>query len=136
LASTNSKLGIPKVTDFIRTLNHKDGRLVEVTIYCPIRQDGANGDWQCAYQITGIGDGKPKKSMGADGIQAFFLALTYVATALYFSDEYENGQLTWDGGMTAADLGFPVTESVREDVQAKKVRVVEIIRAANEPKAR
>ncbi|MGI8840982.1 MAG: DUF6968 family protein [Caulobacteraceae bacterium] len=124
------------MTDFVRKLNHKCGRSVEVTISPPIRQAGASGDWECTYQITGLGSAKAKIAMGVDGIQAVFLAMTYVATALYFSDEYENGELTWDGGMTVVDLGFPVTESVREDVEAKKVKVTEIIRTANEPTAR
>ena len=106
---------------FVRTLLGKDGQKIDVSISTPIREDGANGDWQCTYRIAGLGASKEKIAMGADGIQAFVLALTYLATALYLSDEFERGELTWQGGMTASDLGFPVTDSIREEVEKRKV---------------
>jgi hypothetical protein len=115
--------------DFVRKLTHRDGREVEVFVGIPI-QEGPNGDWKCSYRICGIGSPRLKISMGGDGIQAFLLALIYVATTLYCSEEFENGELTWDGGMTISDLGFPVADTIREEIEAKKARVEQILRTA------
>ena len=113
------------VQHFVRKLTGKEGQEIEVSVGTPIQEDGANGDWRCTCRILGLGTSKTKIVTGIDGIQAFTLALKYVATTLYLSEEFERGEITWKGGMTVSDLGFPVFDAIREDVEKKKALVEE-----------
>ncbi len=109
--------------NFVRKLKGRDGQEIEVSIGAPVQEDGANGDWRCTCRILGLGASGAKIVMGADGIQAFILALKYVATSLYLSEEFERGEITWEGGMTISDLGFPVFDAIREEVEKRKALV-------------
>lgn len=105
---------------FVRTLTKKDGLKVEVIVSAPVQDTENNGDWQCTYQIVGLGDSKIRFCYGVDAIQAIYLALKYVATTLYMSDEYERGDLMWGGNY---DLGLPTAETIREDIAKKMARL-------------
>ena len=99
---------------FERRFDVGSGRSVKAIIYPP-SCTVPNGDWSCEYQVIGLDSEGLKTSYGVDGIQAFILALTYISTTLYFSDEFQSGMLTWLG---SRDLGLPIAENVREDVEA------------------
>ena len=115
------------MSHFSRRLTRRDGKAVQVLVSYPVQSKGPSGDWECRYQILGMGNDKAKVSVGTDSIQAIYLALQYIATTLYSSEEYERGELWWEGGVTPADLGLPVVDTVREDVERKKVQVSDII---------
>lgn len=71
----------------------------------------ARGGWRCDFVIHW--PTKPDKShaMGADGVQALFLAMQTVGTLLYASQYHAAGQLRWsDGG----GYGFPLRASARD----------------------
>lgn len=108
---------------FERTFAHADGRFVRLVVGIPKKTDEAHGDWRCDYKIEGLGDSKVRTAMGIDAIQSITLALTYISTTLYFSDDYARGQLTWEGGMSPSDLGLPVAETVNADVQLRRNKV-------------
>ena len=112
------------MSDFLtRTIDKANGEKVEIRIGVPIQEVGGNGDWMCSYQIEGIGDGRSRVSMGVDAIQALSLAMIYVSTSLYYSKEYEEGKITWYGGMSIGDLGLPLSEEVREEVKIKMAAI-------------
>lgn len=108
---------------FERILKHKDGRELRLVVGKPTETDDRNGDWQCDYRIEDLGNSKTRKAVGVDQIQAIMLALTYLSTTLYFSDDYKEGKLSWEGGMSPSDLGLPVADNVRADVQCLRERV-------------
>ncbi len=110
--------------EYIRRFTGREGQVVELIVQPP--EPNAD-DWQCVYRVIGLGTLEPTKVMGADAIQAFTLALTFASTALYFSEEYEKGELAWEGGISIADLGLPVAEIVRDEVEAKKLRVAPLL---------
>ena len=86
---------------------------VQVLIGKPERSpDGV--DWYCPQQIVGIRSGSVRYAMGVDPVQALVLALCMVGAELYASAEYEAGRLSWDCGAVKGDLGFPVTENIRD----------------------
>lgn len=105
--------------DLVRHYTGRDGRSIELVVGQP-EPDG--NDWCCAVRV----DGKASKAMGVDPIQAILLALTIAATRLYCSDEYPRGELTWMGG---ADLGLPIADSIRVDVEAARVEVARVLDA-------
>lgn len=105
------------MTQFERVFDLYDGQIVKAIIYEPHCVDESDGDWACEYQIEGIGSGKTRKSYGVDGIQAFWLALTYVSTTLYFSEEFKTGKLTWLG---KRELGLPIADSARYEIEQMK----------------
>lgn len=110
--------------EYIRRFTGRDGQTVELIVLPPVPDAD---DWRCVYRINGLDTPGPKAAMGADAIQAITLALTYAATTLYYSQAYEKGELTWEGGATLSDLGLPVAESVRDDVEVKKIRVDQLL---------
>lgn len=71
-------------------------------------------DYYCPLQITGMGDEQVKYSGGVDAVQALQLALEHIGTRLYSSEEARTGRLSWDGGSTKGDLGFPVPHVIRD----------------------
>ena len=73
--------------------------------------------------IKGLGDSRIRKAVGGDQIQAIMLALTYLSTTLYFLNEYEEGKLIWEGGMSPSDLGLPIADSVKADVERLRAKV-------------
>ena len=119
-----TSLGAQKVSEsFERTLKHEDGRALRLIVSKPMKTEDGNGDWECDYKIEGWGDSKVRKAAGGDQIQAIMLALTYLSTTLYFSDEYKEGRLTWEGGMSPSDLGLPIADSVKADVECLRAKV-------------
>ncbi|WP_139181784.1 DUF6968 family protein [Edaphosphingomonas haloaromaticamans] len=96
---------------------------VTIVIGTPFAVDEAREEFWCHYQIIGVGAEKIKHGIGADTFQALCVTLYKVSHELYFSDEYQKGDLKWEGGMTIADLGLPVSDGMIEDVKAAKSRV-------------
>jgi hypothetical protein len=102
---------------FERIYRTNADKIVTVRVGIPIRIENTANDWACAYQIDGLGDGRIRKAFGVDSIQAMILALTYVSTSLYTSEEYKHGNLAWDGGR---DLGLPAAVAIQEFLQEQK----------------
>jgi len=73
-------------------------------------------DWVCEYWTDGWGTGLKRRAFGVDPIQAVILALTYLATNLYASDDFKRGEITWGHGQDRFDLGLPVADTIRRDV--------------------
>jgi len=98
--------------DFIATRSLKligeTTREVTVGIKRPVPDDGP---YRCEYQIVGIGSGKVRYAMGEDSMQALLLALQFIGTDLYTSDEAKAGRLTWFG---SPNLGFPVPDIIAD----------------------
>jgi hypothetical protein len=88
------------------TLGGKPKRRVMVGIKAPTRDGVA---YRCEFQIAGLGDGKIRYALGADGIQALLLALKTIGAELYMSTEAKNGLLTLDG---SHDLDFPLPDVI------------------------
>lgn len=61
------------------------------------------GDWQCAFQIVGIGDDDVQHAFGVDAVQALHLAFQAVGARL-FAAQSRKQTITWLG---MDDLGFP-----------------------------
>lgn len=116
---------------FERTLKHLDGHEIRLIVSNPTKAEDGEGDWQCNYKIEGMGDCKIRKAVGGDQIQAIILALTYLSTTLYFSHEYNEGKLTWEGGMSPSDLGLPVADSVKADVERLREKVDSLLGRGN-----
>ncbi|WP_280280358.1 hypothetical protein [Sphingomonas sp. CBMAI 2297] len=96
---------------------------VEVVIGAPFSIDATGEEFWCPYRIIGIGSGKVKRAIGADSLQALVLALYDISNALYFSEEFERGELRWAGGMTFADFGIPVSERTIDEVRQARQRI-------------
>lgn len=115
---------------FERVLKHEDGREVRLIVGKPIRTENGNGDWQCDYKIEGLGTAKVRRAVGGDQIQSIMLALTYISTTLHFSEEYKEGRLTWEGGVSPSDLGLPIAQSVKALVERLRAKV-DFLHSAN-----
>ena len=98
-----------------RTLSGPNAAQIGVYVSDPV-QETANQDWKCEYWIDGLSSGKRRTSHGVDPIQAIYLALTYLATTLYCSKEYKDGELTWGDGKNRFDLGLPIAQTIRQDI--------------------
>ena len=66
-----------------------------------------SSDYYCAYQITGIGDGKIKHAGGIDAVQALELAMKMIGADLFAFNRALGGKLRWEGD-EKGDLGFPM----------------------------
>jgi hypothetical protein len=106
-------------TQLERVFQGTGGRSITVKVSVPVRTPDVADEWSCTYQIEGLESGKVRKSFGIDAIQAFFLALTYVSTSLYTSEEYERGELVWEGGL-AGDLGLPIAAAVADMLRERR----------------
>lgn len=93
---------------------------VTIIVGAPFCVDKEMEEFWCHYQILGIGGEKIKRAIGADTMQALFIALYNASTDLYFSKEYREGKLRWGGGRTFADLGLPVSDGMWDDVKEAK----------------
>lgn len=89
------------------------GRQITVVIGKPEKFPDAE-DFYCPYQIVGLGSGRVRYAGGIDAVQAMQLALKMVGADLYTSPESQAKQLTWQGGESSGDLGFPVPDSVKD----------------------
>jgi len=63
-------------------------------------------EFQCPFQLIGIGSQDTQTARGHDSIQALQSALRLVATNLNHLNEQLGQRLIWDGG-EKGDLGFP-----------------------------
>lgn len=89
------------------------GKQVTVVIGKP--EEFPEGDnFYCPYQIVGIGNGRVRYAGGVDAVQALELALKMIGAELYTSQEAQAKQLSWEGGQSPRDLGFPVPDSAKE----------------------
>lgn len=100
-----------------------DENKVLIVIGSPFSVNEAEGEFWCHYQIIGIGKEIIKRSIGIDALQALCMALYNASNDLYFSDEYREGRLAWEGGMTIADLGLPVSDGMLEHIREAKSHV-------------
>jgi hypothetical protein len=69
----------------------------------PERDPAPGGDWQCAFQVTGLGEDDVEHAYGVDPVQALQLAFQAVGARLYAADG-PGRSITWLG---MRDLGFP-----------------------------
>lgn len=69
----------------------------------PERDPAPGGDWQCAFQITGLGEDDVQYAFGVDSVQALQLAFQ-AAGAQLFAAGGTGRSITWLG---MPDLGFP-----------------------------
>jgi len=60
------------------------------------------GDWECPYQIVGLGKSRFRVAYGLDGIQALLMAIE----ALRVTIEESGKRVTWNGGEDG-DNGLP-----------------------------
>lgn len=72
---------------------------------------GVKGGWRCAFSVHWPDAPHTGHAMGADSVQALFLAMQMVGTLLYASPHHAAGRLTWSdfGG-----YGFPLRASARD----------------------
>ncbi|NML04904.1 hypothetical protein [Sphingomonas sp. G-3-2-10] len=115
--------------EFTRYLSHRDGKNVKITVLPP--EEISYMEWKCHYRIDGIGKFKEKISYGIDAIQAFYLSLIYISTEIYSSDDYKNGNITWEGA-SLGDIGLPISNNILEDVKIDMIRVKILIEGRGE----
>lgn len=63
-------------------------------------------DYQCLFQLIGIGHQKTQVARGHDSIQALQAALILAAASLNHLNETLGRKLVWEGGVKG-ELGFP-----------------------------
>lgn len=63
-------------------------------------------EFQCQFQIIGIGNSNTQTARGHDSIQALQSALILLAATLNQLNDRLGRRLTWDGGVKG-ELGFP-----------------------------
>jgi hypothetical protein len=88
---------------FVDEDNHP--KSVSVFVGMPQQSNGSS-DYQCPFQIIGIGSQSTQIARGHDSIQALQSALVLIATDLNYLNNELGGGLIWDGGGTG-ELGFP-----------------------------
>ncbi len=108
------------------------GRAVVIRIGKPRR--APSGDWECPYQILGVGSGRPRRALGLDPIQA--LLLTFVG--IRYDLKRTGAALTWLG--EPGDLGLPAlvpdgfgVEVAQHLEQLVSNEVTRIVRSARHP---
>ncbi len=80
-------------------------RLVSVFVGKPQPSTDAR-DYQCLFQLIGIGHQKTQVARGHDSIQALQSALILAAASLNHLNERLGRRLVWEGGVKG-ELGFP-----------------------------
>ena len=65
-----------------------------------------SADYECSFQVIGIGTQQAQKAPGHDSIQALQSALILVAAHLNHLNDQLGRKLLWDGGVKG-ELGFP-----------------------------
>ena len=85
-----------------RSLRTADAAVRSVQIRLGMPRPSPKGDWECPYQIVGLGRSRPQLAYGLDGIQALLMALE----ALRVTIEESGKRLTWQGG-ESGDNGLP-----------------------------
>jgi len=80
-------------------------RIVSVFVGKPQPSTDAR-DYQCLFQLIGIGHQKTQVARGHDSIQALQSALILAAASLNHLNEKLGRKLVWEGG-AKGELGFP-----------------------------
>jgi len=65
-----------------------------------------SNEFQCSYQLIGIGTQETRTARGHDSVQALQSALILVAANLNRLNDRLGGRLIWEGG-AKGELGFP-----------------------------
>ena len=80
-------------------------RLVSIFVGKP--QPAADAeDYQCLFQLIGLGNQKTQVARGHDSVQALQSALILAAASLNHLNDQLGRKLTWEGG-AKGELGFP-----------------------------
>ena len=80
-------------------------RTVSVFVGKPQQSNGSS-DYQCPFQVIGIGSQATKLARGRDSIQALQSALILISAGLNQLNDELGGKLAWDGGRNG-ELGLP-----------------------------
>ena len=80
-------------------------RIVSVFVGKP-QPSAESADYQCAFQLIGIGHQKTQVGRGHDSIQALQSALILAAASLNHLNDKLGRKLVWEGG-AKGELGFP-----------------------------
>jgi hypothetical protein len=80
-------------------------RIVSVFVGKPQPSTDAR-DYQCLFQLIGVGHQKPQVAHGYDSIEALRSALILAAASLNHLNEQLGRKLVWEGGVKG-ELGFP-----------------------------
>jgi len=80
-------------------------RVVSVLVGKPQQSNGTS-DYQCSFQVIGIGSQTTQLARGRDSIQALQSALILISASLNYLNNELGGKLIWDGG-PKGELGFP-----------------------------
>ncbi|HXI74921.1 MAG TPA: hypothetical protein VNG94_05000 [Pyrinomonadaceae bacterium] len=80
-------------------------RIVSIFVGKPQPSSDAE-DYQCLFQVIGLGHQKTQVARGQDSIQALQSALILAAASLNHLNEELGRKLTWEGG-ASGELGFP-----------------------------
>jgi hypothetical protein len=85
-----------------RTLRSEGGAARPVQLRLGMPRPSPKGDWECPYQIVGLGKSRPQVACGLDGMQALLMAVE----ALRVTMEESGKRLAWEGGENG-DHGLP-----------------------------
>jgi hypothetical protein len=80
-------------------------RIVSVFVGKP-QPSAETRDYQCLFQLIGIGHQKTQVARGHDSVQALQSALILAAASLNHLNEKLGRKLVWEGGVKG-ELGFP-----------------------------
>jgi hypothetical protein len=80
-------------------------RAVSVLVGKP-QQSGDSSDYQCPFQVIGIGSQTTQLARGYDSIQALQSALILISANLNYLNDELGRKLIWAGGRDG-ELGFP-----------------------------
>jgi hypothetical protein len=80
-------------------------RIVSVFVGKP-QPSAETRDYQCLFQLIGVGHQKTQVARGHDSIQALQSALILAAASLNHLNERLGRKLVWEGG-AKGELGFP-----------------------------
>ena len=80
-------------------------RIVSIFVGKPQPSSDAE-DYQCLFQVIGLGHQKTQIARGHDSVQALQSALILAAASLNHLNDQLGRKLTWEGG-AKGELGFP-----------------------------
>ena len=80
-------------------------RAVSVFIGKPQQSDGSS-EYQCPFQVIGIGSQNTQLARGRDSIHALQSAFVLISANLHHLNNELGGKLIWDGARKG-ELGFP-----------------------------
>jgi hypothetical protein len=71
-------------------------------------------DYFCDYKVHGLDKEINGRAFGIDAFQALIHGLNALGAALYFSEAYRNGLLSWGENRKDGNLGIPVASSIAD----------------------